>query len=64
VTQKEYLNKMAAQTTRAKHSLDLDKTMGEKKVELDGRERGLELHEAVLAKAQTQGLHLRKIAVS
>jgi hypothetical protein len=55
---------MAAHTTRAKHSLDLDKTMGEKKVELDGRERGLELHEAVLAEAQTQGLHLRTITVS
>jgi hypothetical protein len=55
---------MAAHTTRAKHSVDLDKTMGEKKVELDGRERGLELHEAVLAEAQTQVLHLRTITVS
>jgi hypothetical protein len=29
---------MEAHTTRAKHSLGLDKMLGEKKVELDGRE--------------------------
>jgi hypothetical protein len=58
-TQKEYLDKMAAHTTYAKHSLDLDKMLGEKKVELDGRERDLELHEAALVEAQTRGLDVR-----
>jgi hypothetical protein len=37
-TQKEYVDKMAAHTAHAKHSLGLDKMLGEKKVELDGRE--------------------------
>jgi hypothetical protein len=37
-TQKEYLDKMVAHTARTKHSLGLDKMLGEKKVELDGRE--------------------------
>jgi hypothetical protein len=37
-TRKEYLDKMEAHITRTKHSLDLDKILGEKKVELDGRE--------------------------
>jgi hypothetical protein len=40
---------MAAHTARAKRSLGLDKMLGEKKVELDGRERDLDLHEAALA---------------
>jgi hypothetical protein len=31
-TRKEYLNNMEAHTTRAKHSLGLDKMVGEKKV--------------------------------
>jgi hypothetical protein len=53
-TWKEYLDKMAAHTARAKHSLGLEKMLGEKKVDLDGRERDLELHEAVLVKAHTQ----------
>jgi hypothetical protein len=48
---------MASHTTCAKHSLGLDKILGEKKVELDGRERDLDLCEAVLAEAQTQGLN-------
>jgi hypothetical protein len=55
-TQNEYLNKMAAHTAHAKHSLGLDKMLGEKKVELDGRERDLNLREAALAKTQTPGL--------
>jgi hypothetical protein len=42
---------MVAHTTRAKHSLDLDKMLGEKKVELDGREHDLNLREAMLAEA-------------
>jgi hypothetical protein len=50
-TQKEYLDKMAAHTAQAKHSLGLDKLLGEKKVELDGREQDLELHKAALAEA-------------
>jgi hypothetical protein len=52
-TRKEYLDKMAAHTARAKHSLGLDKMLGEKKVELDGRERDLDLCEAALAEVQT-----------
>jgi hypothetical protein len=42
---------MAVHTTCAKHSLGLDKILGEKMVKLDGRERDLELREAVLAEA-------------
>jgi hypothetical protein len=34
-TQKVYLNKMEVHTARAKHSLGLDKMMGETKVKLD-----------------------------
>jgi hypothetical protein len=57
-TQKEYLNKMEAHTAHAKHSLDLDKMMGEKKVKLDERERGdLGLREATLVEAQSLGLN-------
>jgi hypothetical protein len=56
-TQKEYLDKMAVHTARAKHSLGLDKMLGEKKVELDGRERDIGLCEATIVKAQTQGLN-------
>jgi hypothetical protein len=56
-TQKEYLEKMAAHTACAKHSLGLDKMLGEKTVRLDGRERDLVLHDAVLAEAQIQGLN-------
>jgi hypothetical protein len=50
-TRKEYLDKMAAHTARAKHSLGLDKMLGEKKAKLDRREWDLGLHEAVLAEA-------------
>jgi ribosomal protein L16 Arg81 hydroxylase len=56
-TRKVYLEKMAAHTARAKHSLGLDKMLGEKKVELNGKERDLVLREAVLAEAQTRGLN-------
>jgi hypothetical protein len=52
-TRKEYLDKMVAHTAHAKHSLSLDKMLGEKKVELNGRERDLELCEAALAEVQT-----------
>jgi hypothetical protein len=54
-TRKEYLDKMAAHTAPAKHSLSLDKMLGEKKDKLNGRERDLELHEAALVEAQTPG---------
>jgi hypothetical protein len=54
-TRKDYLDKMIVHTARPKHSLSLDKMLGEKKVKLDMRERDLELHEEV----QTQGLDPR-----
>jgi hypothetical protein len=54
-TPKEYLDKMAAHTTHAKHSLGLDKILGEKKVELNDWDWDLELCEAVQAEAQTWG---------
>jgi hypothetical protein len=57
-TQKDYLNKMEAHTTRAQHSLGLDKMLGEKKVELDGREWELCLSEVVLGEAQCWELNL------
>jgi hypothetical protein len=56
-TQKEYLDKIAVHTARAKHSLSLDKMSVEKKVELDGRERDLNLCEVTLAEAQSRGLN-------
>jgi hypothetical protein len=52
-TRKEYLDKVAAHTNHAKHSLGLDEMLGEKNVELDGREQDLELREVALAEAQT-----------
>jgi hypothetical protein len=36
---------MAAHTAHAKHSLDLNKMLGEKKDKLDVREHDLDLHE-------------------
>jgi hypothetical protein len=50
---------MAADTTHAKQSLGLNKMLGEKKVELKGRERDLVLREAALAEAHTRGLNPR-----
>jgi hypothetical protein len=58
-TRKEYLDKMEAHTICAKHSLGLDKMLGEKKVELDGRERDLGLREVALVEAQSRGLNPR-----
>jgi hypothetical protein len=52
-----YLDKMEVHTTRANHSLSLDKMLGEKKVELDGREHDLDLREAVLVEAQSRGVN-------
>jgi hypothetical protein len=51
------LNKMEAHTARAKHSLGLDKMLGEKKVEVNGRERDLSLSKVKLAEAQSWGLN-------
>jgi recombinational DNA repair ATPase RecF len=51
-TQKEYPEKVAAHTTRAKHSLDLNKMSREKNAELDGKELNLE-------EAYTQALNPR-----
>jgi hypothetical protein len=48
---------MEVHTTHAKHSLGLDKMLGEKKVELDGRERDLNLLAAALVEAQSRGLN-------
>jgi hypothetical protein len=48
---------MEMHTTHAKHSLGLDKVLGEKKVKLDGRESELDLREAVLGEAQYWGLN-------
>jgi hypothetical protein len=48
---------MEAHTTPAKYSLDLDKMLGEKKVEINGRERDLGLREAVLVEAQSWELN-------
>jgi hypothetical protein len=58
-TQKEYIDKMEAHTTCTRHSLGLDKMLGEKKVELDGRERDLGLREVALVEAQSRGLNPR-----
>jgi hypothetical protein len=50
-TRKEYINKIEVHIARTKHSLGLDKMLGEKKVQLNERERDLDLHEAVLVEA-------------
>jgi hypothetical protein len=55
--QKEYLNKMEAHTTHTKHSLGLEKMLGEKKVQHNGREWGLGLHEAALVEVQSLGFN-------
>jgi hypothetical protein len=52
-TQKAYLDKMEVHIAHTKHSLSLDKMPGETKVELDGRERDLSLHEVALKEAQS-----------
>jgi hypothetical protein len=55
----EYLDKIEAHITRNKHVLILNKMLGEKRVELDERERDLELRTVALAEAQAQGLNPR-----
>jgi hypothetical protein len=51
-TWQEYLDKIQAHTAYNKQLLCLDKILEEKKVELDGRERNLELRVAALTEAQ------------
>jgi hypothetical protein len=53
---KECLNKMQVHMACTKHTLGLDKMLGEKKVQLDGKEWDLDLHEAVLVEVQSRGL--------
>jgi hypothetical protein len=48
---------MEAHTACAKHSLGIDKRLGEKKVELDEREQDLSLWEVMQAEAQSGGLN-------
>jgi hypothetical protein len=50
-THKEDPDKMAAHTARTKHSLNLDKMQGEKKVKLEGREQDMNLCEAAWTEA-------------
>jgi hypothetical protein len=50
-TWKQYLDKIEAHNTHTKHSLCLNRMLGERKVKLDGRERDLRVHEAALAEA-------------
>jgi hypothetical protein len=56
-TQQEYLDKIQTHTDRGNKVHDPDRMLGERKEELDGRERDLELHAAVLAEAQAWGLN-------
>ncbi len=56
-TRKEYIDKMETHTARAKHSLGLDKMLGEKKVKLNIREQDLELRGEALAEVQARGLN-------
>jgi hypothetical protein len=56
-TQQEYLNRIQAHTDCGKQVLDLDKMLGERKEELDGREQDLELRVAALAEAHAWGLN-------
>jgi predicted membrane GTPase involved in stress response len=50
-THQEYLNKMRAHTDHGKHTLVLDKMLGEKKALLDEKEWDLTLWEAALTEA-------------
>jgi hypothetical protein len=42
---------MEMHVTNTRHSLSLDNMLGEKKIELDGREQDLDLREATLLEA-------------
>jgi hypothetical protein len=54
-TRQVYLDKMEAHTAHGMLELDLNKILAEKKVELDGKERDLELRATALAEAQAWG---------
>jgi hypothetical protein len=56
-TRKEYLDKIVPHSAHAKHSLGLDRMLGEKRVEPDGREQDLSLCEAALAEAWSRLLN-------
>jgi hypothetical protein len=56
-TRQEYLDKIQAHTDCANKVLDLDKMLGERKEDLNRKERDLELHAAALAEPQAQGLN-------
>jgi hypothetical protein len=55
----EYLNKMRAHTSHAKHTLSLDKMLGENKVLINEKDRDLLLREVALTKAHSQDLNPR-----
>jgi hypothetical protein len=50
---------MEVHTTRIEHSLSLDKMLGEKKVQLDERERDLEVRKVSMVEPQSWGLNPR-----
>jgi hypothetical protein len=56
-THQEYLDKMCTHTSCTKYTLSLDKMLGEKMVMLDGKDRDIAFHEAVLMEAQSRGLN-------
>jgi hypothetical protein len=56
-THQEYLDMIQAHTDHGKQVLDLDKMLGERMVELDGREHDLELRAAALAEAYAWDNH-------
>jgi hypothetical protein len=55
----EYIDKMRAHNDHTKHTLFLNKMLGEKKFQLDKKERDLAWQETVLTEAQAQGLNPR-----
>jgi hypothetical protein len=59
VATEEYLDNIEAHTTHDKLILNLDKILGEKMVELNERERDLELRTMVLVESQAWGLNPR-----
>jgi hypothetical protein len=48
---------MCTHTSCTKYTLSLDKMLGEKMVMLDGKDRDIAFHEAVLMEAQSRGLN-------
>jgi hypothetical protein len=56
-TRKEYLNKMEAHIACTKHSLSLDKMLGENNIKLNRRDQDLSLCEAMLMEVQSRGLN-------